>query len=226
MNLGKAILASAITTAACVTLNAGEQSTTISGGYLEVRSCDVFTGPCFANGEMGLMGKEGMMVWSVQQGSWKGTPVDGLNVLAVVHTENTLGDVHFQPQSGKAVLIVDSKANPKQKEALADMAKSLAGDLVSEVVNIQTSDVEVALNTCSKAGCASVTAGDLVNISTRCLGGKDHICGNERNFYPPLTKVEGAMPVFTDLASFNGRGLNVTWQLTGTRSAYLANFSH
>src|SRR5262245_52026042 len=89
---------------------AGKQTApAISGDYLEVRSCDVFTGPCFANAEMGLTGKEAMMVWSVREGSWKGTTLDGLSVIAVVRTDGTLGDVRYEPRSGKAVLIVDAK---------------------------------------------------------------------------------------------------------------------
>src|SRR3954447_12087071 len=87
----------------------------ISGGYLEVRSCDVYTGPCFANGEMGLAGKEAVMVWSISQGSWNGVALDGLNVIAVVKTDGTMGDLHYQPMSGPAVLITDKKADAKQK---------------------------------------------------------------------------------------------------------------
>src|SRR5438477_5023466 len=83
----------------------------ISGGYLEVRSCDVYTGPCFANGEMGLTGKEAVMVWSIRQGSWKGVALDGLNVIAVVKTDDTMGDLRYQPRSGPAVLITDAAAD-------------------------------------------------------------------------------------------------------------------
>src|SRR6185503_13113831 len=54
----------------------------ISGRYLEVRSCDVYTGPCFANAEMGLDGKEAILVWSVREGAWRGTDLKGLSVIA------------------------------------------------------------------------------------------------------------------------------------------------
>lgn len=197
----------------------------ISGDYLEVRSCDVYTGSCFANAEMGLTGKEGMLVWSVKEGSWNGTALDGLSVIAVVRTDATLGDLRHKPQSGKAVLIVDAKANSEQREALKEFARSMAGPLINEVVDVQTSEMEVAMNCCAKAGCASVKAGGLVEISTRCLGGKDHLCGNEENYYPPLTDVQSAFPVFTELAAFKGSGLDLTWEATGQRSAYLAGFS-
>ena len=99
----------------------------ISGDYLEVRSCDVYTGPCFANGEMGVTGKEAVMVWSVREGKWKGVALGGLNVIAVVKTDGTMGDLRYQPRSGPAVLITDAKADARQKEALSDFAKSMAG---------------------------------------------------------------------------------------------------
>ena len=211
---------------AMVSLQAAKPAVSaISGDYLEVRSCDVYTGPCFANSEMGLTGKEGIMVWSVRDGNWKGTSLEGLSVIAVVRTDGTLGDLHYQPRSGKAVLIVDARANSEQRVALTDLACSLAGKLIKEVVEIKTSRMEVALGTCAKAGCASVKAGGLVEISTRCLGSKDHMCGNEDAYYPPLTEVKGAFAAVAELASYRGPGLDVTWQITSKRSAYLGTFA-
>src|SRR5256885_3033012 len=108
-----------------------------SGSYLEVRSCDVYTGPCFANGEMGVTGKEAVMVWSVREGSWNGVSLNGLNVIAVVKTDDTLGDLHYQPRSGPALLITDAKADAKQKAALADFARAKAGKLINKVVDVK-----------------------------------------------------------------------------------------
>lgn len=196
----------------------------ISGDYLEVRSCDVYTGPCFANAEMGLSGREGMLVWSVREGAWKGVKLDGLNVIAVVRTDGTLGDLRYQPRSGKAVLVVDAAATQKQRDALVDFARAMAGGLIREVAGVKTAAMQVALGTCDGRGCASVKAGDLVQITTRCLGSKDHLCGNEETFYPPLTRVTGAYPVFTELASFDGRGLNLTWAMVEKRNAFLGHF--
>src|SRR6185436_17039712 len=154
---------------------AGNTAPTVSGDYLEVRSCDVYTGSCFANAEMNLTGKERMMVWSVREGAWKGTKLDGLGVIAVVKVDATLGDLKFQPRSGNAVLIVDAKANAKQKEALADFARAMSGKLIAKVVDVKSAPIEAKIATCSKQGCASVKAGDLVEISTSCLGGKHDI---------------------------------------------------
>src|ERR1041385_822248 len=106
------------TLAMAVTTALAGDTQAIAGDYLEVRSCDVYTGPCFGNAEMNLAGKEGMLLWSVRDGAWNGVELKGLNVMAVVKTDGTLGDLKYQPRSGNAVLIVDAKATAEQQNAL------------------------------------------------------------------------------------------------------------
>src|SRR6266496_535305 len=84
--------------------------TKLSGDYVEIRSCDVFTGPCFANAEMHLGGREAIMAWSIRHGALDGVALDGLRVIAVVEADDTLGDVHNFPQAAHSVLIVDQAA--------------------------------------------------------------------------------------------------------------------
>jgi hypothetical protein len=148
-----------------------------------------------------------------------------LSVIAVVCTDGTLGDLSYQPHAGKAVLIIDEKADAQQREALSDMVRSKASRLIKEIVAVRTADIQASVGSCTKAGCASVKAGNLVEVNTRCLGGSDHLCGNEETYYPPLTRVEHAMPAFTERASFKGSGLNLTWEAAGQRSAFIATFS-
>src|SRR5947208_3945428 len=64
----------------------------IRGDYLETRSADVYTGQCFANGEVNLVGNEAILAWRVQSGSWDGVPLEGLTVAAAVRAKGTLGD--------------------------------------------------------------------------------------------------------------------------------------
>jgi len=207
-----------------ITLVATQGAPAISGDYLEVRSCDVFTGACIANSEMGTAGREGMLVWSIREGSWNGASLAGLTVVAVVQTHETLGDIRYQRGAGNAVLIVDERATAAQCEALKSFARAKAGKLIRQVVNVNSAPMTVAMGRCASGSCATVKAGNLVEISTRCLGGKDHLCGNEENYYPPLTEIDGALAAFTEVAAFRGTGLDTTWELTGKRSAFLGTF--
>src|SRR5436309_3739058 len=84
------------------------QAAGISGQYVEARTCDVWTGACFANAEMNLGGKHAVMAWKVDKGQLDNVKLDGLSVVAVVAASDTLGLEQTGP--AKAVLIVDSKA--------------------------------------------------------------------------------------------------------------------
>ena len=55
----------------------------LKGDYLETRTCDVYTGPCFANGQVGLTGNDAMMAWNIERGSYDGVGLAGLKGGAV-----------------------------------------------------------------------------------------------------------------------------------------------
>jgi len=199
----------------------------ITGDYVEIRSCDVYTGPCFANGEMRLEGQEAVLTWAVRQGQWQGVNLYGLNVVAVVKADGTLGDVRRDPPPAKAVLVVDSAADAWQKDALIELARHLAGPLLKNVVRVERAPIDVNAHpsSCPAMGCSLVKAKGLVEIQTRCLGGKDHVCGNEECYYPPLTKIDQARPAYTVVGLFQGKGLGLTFDEGGRRSAYLGTFA-
>src|SRR5581483_1858239 len=92
----------------------------ISGQYVEARTCDVFTGACFANADTGLTGKNAVLAWKVENGAVGGTRLDGLGVVAVVAARETLGLKQAAP--AKAVVIVDERATPAQRAALVAFA--------------------------------------------------------------------------------------------------------
>ena len=132
----------------------------ITGQYVEARTCDVYTGPCFANAEMGLAGREAILAWSVREGSWNGAKLNGLRVLAVVKADGTLGDVCHDGRHGTAVLIVDERADHQQRQALAGLAVRLAGSLVERVVRVEAAPIEMEVHpkSCPANGCSRVCA--------------------------------------------------------------------
>ena len=89
---------------AILTLSASALAQQIRGDYIETRSADVYTGSCFANGEVNLVGNEAILAWHVQSGSWDGMQLDGLTVAAAVRARATLGDPYADPYPAKSVL--------------------------------------------------------------------------------------------------------------------------
>lgn len=197
----------------------------LSGHYVEVRSCDVYTGACFAESERGLSGHEAILAWTIESGSWDGVAIDGLTVIAAVRANATLDDLQRNAFPAKSVVIVDERATPAQREALVALAQAQGARLTEHVVEVMALPIEAQVGTCAKNGCAAITAGNVLTVSTRCLKNGDHVCGNEESYYAPLTTVEQAMPAFAEKAAYSGNGLGVTWQHIGKRSAFLGRFT-
>jgi hypothetical protein len=200
------------------------QAAGISGQYLEARTCDIWTGPCFANAEMNLSGKNAVMAWKVESGSLDGIKLDGLGVVAVVSAKDTLGMA--QTGAGKTVLIVDERANESQRKALVQLAKKQGGIFTRNVVAVQSAAIDMSVCECKDGGCAKLKAGNVAKIETRCLHAKhDKACGNESAFYPPLASgVKKATPAMAVEAGFTGTGIDETWTETDRRGAYLGSF--
>src|SRR5258708_21338817 len=154
----------------------------IKGEYLETRSADVYTGQCFANGEMNTAGDEAIVAWHIQEGNWDGVSLAGLSVVGAVKAQATLGDPYGKPYPAKSVLFVDGQASPQQRQALINFAQEMGGELLRHVVKV--SDVPIDMQVLHDHHArASLRAGEFVAVETRGLTDKDHLCGNEVTFY-------------------------------------------
>src|ERR1700687_1952092 len=253
----------------------------ISGDYLEARTADVYTGPCFANSEMDLVGKQAVMAWHVRQGAWQGVPLGGLSVVAAVRSSATLGDPFGGPLRASALIVVDQRATPVQRDALVAFARAMSGELLSTVVAVESAPIEMAVSAIAGkpgdsgepgaaaeadagsgrglspeavaaralhpaehpghhhlaaglavagiSGEAHLKAGDWIDLATRGIGPKDHLCGNEEVFYPPLTAGRSrvtAVPAVSVAYDFRGPGLGMVWSSPGKRNAFVGRFAH
>jgi hypothetical protein len=195
----------------------------LTGQYVEARTCDVWTGPCFANADFNLGGKNAVMAWKVDRGSFDNVNLDGLGIAAVLSAGNTLG----LEQSGPArtILIVDSRATAEQRKALVRLAKQQGGKLLDNVIAVQAATVNLTQCECKGEVCAELVAGG-AKIKTRCLDAKhDKACGNESAFYPPLASGVTVLPAAAIEHTFTGEGLRETWRDFDRRGAYVGSFA-
>ena len=217
--------ATILSVAFALSLAVSSQAQQIRGEYIESRSTDVYVAQCFANGEVGLTGNFALMAWHVDEGSWNGVKIDGLTVAAAVRARATLGDPYGDPYPAQSVLMVDKAATPAQREALIAFARRQAGRLLENIVRVDYVTVMLDVPADLHNGNAILRAGRLATIVTRPLNHHDHICGNETNYYPPLTNVNHAMSAVALTDEFQGDGLDSRWSSHDRRSAYIGTFS-
>src|SRR5437870_2536772 len=129
----------------------------LTGKYVEARTCDVYTAPCFANAEMNLAGKHAVLGWRVDQGAIDGVKLDGLSVVAVIAASDTLGLKQTGPS--KALIIVDANATSAQRDALVRLAKREGGDLTKNIIRVDRAPIELTVGECKDGGCSSLVVG-------------------------------------------------------------------
>jgi hypothetical protein len=237
------MLASTLTVLGCLLPAASPASpdgSRLRGDYVEARTADVYTGPCFSNAEIFITGHQAVMAWKVTAGSWRGVDLDGLSVAAAV-----LGTTTFSQddtKSARSVLIVDKKATPVQREALVAMAKELGGDRLKNVVAVRTSALTVTVEDHSASSESAelehkghgmphaplglFSAPGLAEILTRPLGEADHFCGNETVAYSPLSRGVSALPAYTLRHNYAGGELDTRWDDPNCRSSFVGHFSY
>jgi hypothetical protein len=210
----------------------------IRGDYVEARTADVFTGPCFSNAEVFIYGNHAVMAWKVTEGSWKGVDLSGLCVAAAVNGSTTFSE--DKPEKATAVLIVDAKASAGQREALIELAKSLGGTRLNQIASVTTSRMSLKLeehtmsasepahegHAMPRSPRASFWAAGLARIVTRPLDERDHACGNEVVAYPPLSHSVTAQPAYTLGHAFEGQGLDNRWDDPNCRSSFVGHFAN
>jgi hypothetical protein len=207
----------------------------IRGEYLEARTADVFTGPCFSNAEVYIYGSQAVMAWKVTEGSYRGVDLKGLGIAAAVTGSTTFSE--DKPELARAVLIVDQQADSQQREALVAMAKQLGGRRLDNVVEIKTARISLKVEKHDMADQAHETHGmphaprasfwapGLAQVVTRPLNEGDHACGNEVIAYPPLSAGVKVLPAYTLNNAYRGNGLDSRWDDSNCRSSFVGHFA-
>ena len=205
--------------AAGAPLLAGGRS--VSGSYVEARTAEVFTGGCIMGSEAETMGREAILAWKVDRGSFNGVALDGLSVVAAIAGDKNLG---IQENGGaratsRSTVIVDDRANGAQRLALVAMANALAAGVTGTIVNVASAPIAFA----DRAADVTVSAG---NVALEVTKHAQHeaSCGAMQWFHP-LASVDEAEVGLTSTHSFTGSGLGVKWSDPNRRSSFFGTFS-
>src|SRR5438874_13761261 len=107
----RAVVALTLVGLAASPLRAGGKGT-VSGTYVEARTAEVFTGGCIMNSEAETMGKQAVLAWKVDRGSFNGIALDGLIVVAALSGDRNLGmtEMGGAKPSVRSAIYVDDRA--------------------------------------------------------------------------------------------------------------------
>jgi len=202
------------------TLFAGGGSS-VSGSYVEARTAEVFTGGCMMNSEAGTSGKEAVLAWKVDRGSFNGVSLDGLSVVAALSGTANLGIIEMggQKSTVHSSLVVDQRANPAQRIALVAMANELSNGVLGTIVDVTAAPIQFT----DGASDVQVSAGQ-VSLGVSKHISHDPTCGDMQWFHPLASMNESTLGL-TQKHSFSGSTLGIKWSDPNKRSAFFGTFS-
>ena len=88
------------------------------GAYVEARTAEVFTGGCIMNSEAETVGKQAVLAWKVDRGSFNGIDIDGLSVVAALSGDREPGhDRNGRREAGRPLPRCSSTSAPTRRSS-------------------------------------------------------------------------------------------------------------
>ena len=110
MKRGMLVAALVVLASPLALLSAGGKGA-VSGEYVEARTAEVFTGGCIMGSEAETVGRNAVLAWKVNQGSFNGVSLDGLTVVAAIAGDKNLGigEIGGGKATTRSAVFVDSR---------------------------------------------------------------------------------------------------------------------
>src|SRR5438552_16830558 len=159
------------------------------------------------NSEAETMGKQAVLAWKVDRGSFNGIAIDGLSVVAALSGDRNLGmtEMGGDKPTVKSALYVDARANAAQRLALVAMANELSNGLVGTIVQVTPAPIQFV----DHGSEIEVSAGQVALDVNKHLT-HDPTCGAMQWFHP-LAQVAGAEIGVANQHLFTGSALGTKW---------------
>jgi hypothetical protein len=217
----RAMIVAALVGLAASPLLAGGKGS-VNGEYVEARTAEVFTGGCIMGSEAETVGKNAVLAWKVDQGSFNGVSLDGLTVVAAIAGDKNLGigEIGGGKATTRSAVYVDSRANAAQQLALVAMATELSKGLVGTIVQVTPAPIEFA-----DRGKDIHVAAAQVALDVSKEMSHDPTCGAMQWFHP-LASVDRATIGVAAQHAFSGSGLGTKWSDPNRRSAFFGTFAY
>jgi hypothetical protein len=195
----------------------------VTGAYVEARTAEVFTGGCIMGSEAETVGRQAILAWKIDRGSFNGQSLDGLSIVAAVAGDHNLGIREIggdKPIVVRSLIFVDDRATPAQRAALVSFVRTMSRGLVGQVVDVQSAPIRFADDTKH----IEVSAGQASLSVTKAMSHNPG-CGAMQWFHP-LAEVEQASIGLTDQHAYSGNALGTRWSDPGKRSAFFGTFRY
>ena len=188
-----------------------------AGEFVELHSCDLYTGGCTASSESTLLGRQLFRVWSISQGTWGNQDLAGLKVAVL-----ELGSVNLAEKGAfveKAEIFLPKGLAAAQKEALLCWvtAQGIAP------ASTRVTEAEITYERSGRAT-ANVAVGDFISLSTMAIGKCSSGACGQALWYEPQVKHSSFEVVASRVSKIRDSCMNFRWTDHDRPNVFLASF--
>lgn len=182
-----------------------ETPTQIAGDYVEARSNHVYTCGCLYSGEMVTGGREAILAWSFDGGSYRGTTLEGVRALAVLSGEENLS---IQGIPRQAVLYLDGVGSAEEQDAVVSLIKQRYPGAVGRIVAVKIAPVIFR----KAPGRVDVEVPGVAKLSERTAVLPEDAHRGATQWYEPFIPLTEATLAATTLYYYEGVDFSKQWQ--------------
>ncbi|MBL8858454.1 MAG: DUF1326 domain-containing protein [Planctomycetes bacterium] len=113
---------------------------TPTGRYVEARTASVYAGACHFGGEVVTDGREALLAWRFDSGSYRGVDLSGLSLAVLVADEANLA---LASSGRRAVVYTPAAATPEQQAGLVGWVRQQHASLLGEVRAVRPVDLQL-----------------------------------------------------------------------------------
>jgi len=176
----------------------------VIGDYIEARSSHVYTCGCLYSGEEVTSGREAILGWHIQEGTWQGVQLNNLSLVAVLISEENLGINQDIPR--QSILYLDADANEQEKSALLALITHHFFSILGDVYSVHTAPIIWEAD--SEAPWVMIPG--KVEVSVRAAQPEDAHLGSHK-WYDPFIPLTQETLATTKYYSYQDNDLDINW---------------
>jgi hypothetical protein len=187
-----------------------------SGEFVELHSCDLYTGGCTASSESTLVGRQLFRIWSINQGTWNNQDLANLKAAVL-----ELGSVNLAEDGAladNAEVFVPKGLPAAQKEALLSWINSQGS------IPASTRVVEADISYQRLGSVINVAINHSISLSTMAIAKCDSGACGQALWYEPQARCSGFEVIASQSSNIRDAALNFSWTDHDRPNVFLASF--
>jgi hypothetical protein len=190
----------------------------ITGRYVEARSASVYAGACHYGAEYTTQGREAVLAWRLDGGSFEGGALDGVEVVAAVRADANLAEPGVARTS---VIYLDEDLAPERRAVALSWLQREHAAALGKVELVRTAPVEVACD----GDAYRVQAGAWVRLEGRAMPDRACCSMPSNVWYDPLVAVDGRLVGESALFALDEPTLAAKFERRAENDAFLGSLA-